>query len=371
MQYNFGFLMDQIAGHITNYRNLRSASEQDKEINATWHEINYYISGGMIEVFRHKLVPFVPTYFTGIARATIETRRALNNEKYDAIMSNLSVGVFFSPTFSRVPTLLDFDSTPEQRDNMEGYTNGKPDIELVAKLKRSLSKKMYNSATLLHAWSNWARDSVINEYGISPERVVVNPPGVNLEFWKPSEHQFSTKAAGPKRVLFVGGDFRRKGGTLLLEWYKSQNPTDCELHIVTREQVESRPGIYIYPDMQPNTIELLNLYQNSDLFVLPSIGECFGIATVEAMGAGLPVIASDVGGTADIIESGHNGFIVPAKDVKALSQAISTVLDGSNRSQQMGLQSRLLAEERFDLQKNAQRTFDYLKQISHLNKDCK
>jgi len=366
MQYQFGFLMDQIAGHITFYQNLRSVSSQDAEMNASWHEINYYLPGGSIEVFREKLVPFVPTYFTGIARATLETRQALHNKKYDAIMSNISVGVFFSHTFSRVPTLLDFDSTPEQRDSLEGYNKGKADTKFLAQLKRSLSRRMYNSATLLHAWSNWARDSVIKEYGVSPQRVVVNPPGVNLEFWKPAEHQFGQRAARPKRVLFVGGDFRRKGGTLLLEWYKSQNPTDCELHIVTREQVETRPGIYIYNDIQPNTMELLSLYQNSDLFVLPSIGECFGIATIEAMGAGLPVIASNVGGTSDIIEPGRNGFIIPAKDVKALSQVISTILDGPNRSQEMGLQSRLMAEERFDLQKNAQRTFDYLKQISNL-----
>lgn len=371
MQYELGFLMDQIAGHITNYRNLRSVSVHDPEIKASWNEINYYLPGGSIEVFHEKVVPFIPTYFTGIARATLETRNALHNKKYDAIMSNISVGVFFSRTFSRTPTLIDFNSTPAQLDQMEGYNKGKTDTKQLAKIKRALSKKMYNSATLLHAWSNWARNSVIKDYGVLPERVVVNPPGVNLEFWKPAEHQFSTKAAGPKRVLFVGGDFRRKGGTFLLEWYKSQNPTECELHIVTREQVEPLPGVYIYPNMQPNTAELLSLYQNSDLFVLPSLGECFGIATIEAMGAGLPVIATDVGGTADIIEPGRNGFIVPAKDVPALAQAISAVLDEPRRSQEMGVQSRLLAEERFDLQKNARRTFDYLKQISNLEREHK
>ena len=82
------------------------------------------------------------------------------------------------------------------------------------------------------------------------------------------------------------------------------------------------------------------------------------------MAAGLPVIASDVGGTADIIEPSRNGFIVPGNDVAALSSAITTILGDATRRQNMGAQSRLLAEERFDLRKNAQHTFSYLKQIA-------
>jgi glycosyltransferase involved in cell wall biosynthesis len=194
--------------------------------------------------------------------------------------------------------------------------------------------------------------------------IVVNPPGVNLGFWRPNPTLRSSSAQHPSKVLFVGADFRRKGGDLLLEWYKGQRPESVELHIVTREPVDSGPGVYVYHNIQPNSDQLIGLYQSSDLFVLPSLAECFGIATVEAMAAGLPVIASDVGGTADIIEPERNGFIVPANDVAALSCAIATILGDAPRRQDMGAQSRLLAEERFDLRKNTQHTFNYLKQIA-------
>jgi glycosyltransferase involved in cell wall biosynthesis len=116
--------------------------------------------------------------------------------------------------------------------------------------------------------------------------------------------------------------------------------------------------------MVPNSPELLQLYHTSDLFILPSLGECFGIATLEAMGAGLPVIATDIGGTADIIESGRNGFIIPNKDVNAIGQAVEMILTDDARRIEMGRQSRTIAEERFDLEKNAQRTFGYLEQIA-------
>ena len=95
---------------------------------------------------------------------------------------------------------------------------------------------------------------------------------------------------------------------------------------MTREEVASRPGVYVHRDIQPNSDALLGLYAAADLFVLPSLGECFGIATVEAMAAGLPVIASEVGGIDDIIEQGENGYIVRVGEVGDLAAAIDAVL---------------------------------------------
>lgn len=361
MAYNFGFLMDQVAGHVTTYLNLRSVAEQDPEIKASWHEIIYYAPGGSIERFREKIVPFVPTYPTGIMRGSLETYRALRRRRYDAIFNNTAVGVFFSATFRRTPTLTEIDSTPRQIDRMPAYQSGRPDPKPVEWFKWRLFRDMLHASALVKAHSNWARQSAIDEYGVAPDKVVVVPPGVNLDLWQPSGWR---PAAHPARILFVGGDFRRKGGLELLEWYKNQPSTDYELHIVTREPVDSWPGVHVYHGLQPNSPELLRLYHESDLFVMPSLGECFGLATVEAMAAGLPVIASEVGGTADIIEPGRNGFIVPAGQVAALGQAIVAILGDEDKRQAMARQSRLLAEERFDLQKNARRSLQYMKQIA-------
>lgn len=363
MIYRVGFVMDQIAGHITNYRNLRSVAVGDTDLAADWHEIYYLKQGGAFERVR-EIAPFVPSYFTGIGRGAWEMRNALRSYRdYDALFTNASVGLFFSSTYRRVPTMIDFDSTPVQIDSMSAYTST-PDPAPIAKLKWTMTRRMYQSATLLQVWSRWVKQSVINDYGISADKIVINPPGVNLDHWRPDTTQHTHDAEQPLKVLFVGGDFRRKGGELLLEWYQSQNPQHVELHVVTREPVATMPGLYVYHDLQPNTRELMQLYHEADLFVLPSLGECFGIATVEAMAAGLPVIASDVGGTADIIEPGRNGFIVPSKQQRALGEAIDRILGDSSMRKRMGVQSRVLAEEQFDLTKNAQRTFGYLKQIA-------
>jgi glycosyltransferase involved in cell wall biosynthesis len=363
MAYRLGFFMSQVAGHITNYRNLRQVTDSDVDITANWHEISYFRDGGAIEKLHQKFFRFVPSYFPGIARASSDMWRALQKAPYDAVLVNDNVAIFFGSALRAVPMLIDFDVTPLQIDAMPAY--GSPnDPKPVANLKYQLWRNHMHRSTLMQAWSNWARRSAIEDYGMPPERVVVNPPGVDLDRWRPAPEQYSQAAAQPLRVLFVGGDFERKGGHLLLEWFHNLANRQIELHIVTREPVEPAPGISVYRNMQPNTPELMQLYYQSDLFVLPSLGECFGIATVEAMATGLPVIASDVGGTADIIEPERNGYIVKAGDVKALGEAIMAILEYPERRKRMGVQSRQLAEERFDMQRNARQTLNYLKQIA-------
>jgi glycosyltransferase involved in cell wall biosynthesis len=360
--------MDQIAGHVTNYHNLREAARFDPELDPTWHELIYYKPGGTIEKLRENALRFVPTYFTGIARGAWETYRALQGQQYDALFSNASVNVFFNRTFKRIPTLIDFDATPIQLDRMPAYSSGKVDPKPVAHLKWQLSQRTMQTATLLQAWSQWTKDSAIHDYGIAPDKIVVNPPGIRLDFWAPAPERPQRDARSARRILFVGGDFRRKGGHLLLEWFRHQQIGSYELHIVTREQVDSAPGVYVYRDMQPNSERLLSLYHQSDLFILPSLGECFGIATVEAMGAGLPVITSDVGGVKDIVDVGRNGFIVASNNIAEIDQAIRAVFADPQRQIDMGVQSRVIAEQRFNVQRNAQKTFTFLKQIAEEHK---
>lgn len=67
--------------------------------------------------------------------------------------------------------------------------------------------------------------------------------------------------------------------------------------------------------------DIVALLQNSDIFVLPSQSETFGVAYIEALACGLPIIATDCGGPRDIVTS-NNGLLVPINDQRALEQAI-------------------------------------------------
>jgi glycosyltransferase involved in cell wall biosynthesis len=75
------------------------------------------------------------------------------------------------------------------------------------------------------------------------------------------------------------------------------------------------------------------ILQESNISVLPSLSEGFSNSLLEAMAAGLPVIATNVGGNPEIVRDGETGFLVPARDPKALSEAIGRIL----RSPELGI----------------------------------
>jgi glycosyltransferase involved in cell wall biosynthesis len=85
----------------------------------------------------------------------------------------------------------------------------------------------------------------------------------------------------------------------------------------------------------------------ADIFVLPSRSEGFSNAIVEAMGASLPVVATDVGGNAEAVTDGVSGFIVPSEDPAALAAAIARLLSDPSKAQEMGAAGKKLASEKF------------------------
>ncbi len=66
-RYRIGFMMDQVAGHVTTYHNLRAITERDPDIEAWWGEVTYYREGGGIERLGERVARFVPTYVTGVS----------------------------------------------------------------------------------------------------------------------------------------------------------------------------------------------------------------------------------------------------------------------------------------------------------------
>lgn len=88
-----------------------------------------------------------------------------------------------------------------------------------------------------------------------------------------------------------------------------------------------------------------------DLSVLTSLKEGFSNTVIESMAAGLPMVATDVGGNAEAVAHGRSGFIVPPKDINAIADAIIKVLKDDNLAKSMGQEARRRAVELFSLQK--------------------
>lgn len=86
-----------------------------------------------------------------------------------------------------------------------------------------------------------------------------------------------------------------------------------------------------------------------DVFVLPSLAEGISNTIMEAMASGLPVIATDVGGNAELVAEGQTGYLVPRSDPFAMATAMSNYLNHSKRMEKHGAASRARAEQDFSL----------------------
>ncbi len=86
-------------------------------------------------------------------------------------------------------------------------------------------------------------------------------------------------------------------------------------------------------------------YALADLFVLPSHLEPFGIVLLEAMAAGLPVVATSVGGIPEVVQGGLTGLLVPPRDPSALARALDTLVADPQLRSQFGDRGRTRAEE--------------------------
>lgn len=120
------------------------------------------------------------------------------------------------------------------------------------------------------------------------------------------------------------------------------------------EQIESRglSGRVVLAGVFDNVDDLLAA---ADLFVLPSLEEGMSLALLEAMAAGLPIIASDIPGNRDLVDPGRHGLLVPPEDVEALSAAVGRLLDGPEPAAPLGAAARDRVRREFSLAATAEK----------------
>jgi N,N'-diacetylbacillosaminyl-diphospho-undecaprenol alpha-1,3-N-acetylgalactosaminyltransferase len=92
------------------------------------------------------------------------------------------------------------------------------------------------------------------------------------------------------------------------------------------------------------------LLAESDIFVLPSYREGVPRTALEAAAMGKPIVTTDAVGCKEVVVDGVNGYLVPVQDSQVLSEKVGLLIENAALREKMGLASRKLAEERFDVQ---------------------
>jgi glycosyltransferase involved in cell wall biosynthesis len=182
-------------------------------------------------------------------------------------------------------------------------------------------RKEWTLADAIVVNSQWSREALIAER-VPPEKIEVAPLGFDSERVRP--RQVSTRAPSPVRILWLGQVNIRKGIQYLVEAARLLSGAPVEIVVagpiqIPRRAVEAAPGNMRWIGAVRRD-EVAELYDASDVFVLPTISDGFGITQIEAMAHGLPVITTRHCG--DVVETGATGFIVPARDGRAIADAI-------------------------------------------------
>lgn len=104
-------------------------------------------------------------------------------------------------------------------------------------------------------------------------------------------------------------------------------------------------------------------YAASDVVVIPSLQEAWGLVCTEAMACGKPVIGSDVGGLRDQIIDSFNGFLVPPKDSRAIAEKILYLIENPDKAKKLGFNGRKLVVERFSIEKRIDKLVELYEEV--------
>lgn len=203
--------------------------------------------------------------------------------------------------------------------------------------------------------SSFTRQTLIDN-GAPAEAIRVIPYGVDLARFAPAARTASV--SGPLKLLFVGTINQRKGIKYLLEALRLLGPqAPLELTVCGRvvdnlalftpfsSQVKIRPSVSL-PELQA-------AYQDSDLFVFPSVAEGFAQVLLEALASGLPILSTTHTAAPDLIENGTQGFIVEPRRPDLIAERIQWALAHRQQLSEMRAAARERAEQftwaRFEL----------------------
>jgi glycosyltransferase involved in cell wall biosynthesis len=270
----------------------------------------------------------------------------------------LQVGATFAPPESSdLPLALYCDSNVElsRLGAATGHSEGSALTAKELASVREREARVYERASIIFTMSEQVRRSFIEDFGIAPDRLVTVYCGPNIVVADPTSGRGAQDRTTPT-VLFVGRDFGRKGGSVLVDAFSEVRAAipGARLRIVTGTEPGSwaaAPGVEYLGFLSRDTVRgreaMDEAYRSATVFCLPTRFEPFGTSFVEAMMYGLPCVGPSVWAVPEIIRHEETGLLVPPEDPGALAEALKRLLDDPALSARMGAAGRARAAEHF------------------------
>lgn len=265
----------------------------------------------------------------------------------------LQYGATFRPTSRSVPYFCYCDSNV-LRSSRNPYSWGAQLTRRQLGHAVARQREVYSGAAAIFTFSEFIRRSFIEDFQIAPERVLTVGAGANLRAIGPGTSANRTDERRAPTVLFVGREFERKGGDLLLRAFaqvRERVPNASLVIIGPNKAPEPHPGVEFLGRLQKSDPgderRLANSYMSADVFCFPTRHEPFGLVVLEAMLYGLPVVASNVWALPEMVVEGDTGYVVPPDDTVAFADRVTELLLDPLRARAMGARGRARVQSMF------------------------
>ena len=311
-----------------------------------------HLPGGDPEAPMEDLISFLPDFLEAL-----EDFRRQNHRAYQSIHSHYWLSGWVGQAMARemdVPHVITFHTLA--RIKMQSRAGEREPLQ-----RQQVEQQLMASAQRIVAFSPHERDSMQRLYYADPARIELVSCGVDLETFQPLNQEEARKRLGlngDKVLLYVGRIESLKGLDLLVHAAAQletchgvrvlvvggDNGKDQELDRLRRLteelNVDDKFDFVGRVDQQ----ELPTYYSAADVCVVPSFYESFGLAALESMACGTPVVASRVGGLSTVIQHGSTGYLKSWRCPEAFAHSLEMIISSKRLQDSMGAAARRRAE---------------------------
>lgn len=258
-----------------------------------------------------------------------------------AAISNQEFTVWFGTTVE--------DEREAQKSNYDIPVRAR--YEFIRPILRRYERYVLRKATKVYAQSSYTRKRAIDMHNLPPEEVEVLPCAVDTTSFRPDPAR-----ANSSEVVFVGRyNDPRKNLPLLLNAFSKvvDDIPEAQLTLIGSDMSSSHQskidalGIKSHINLLGEVDSVVPYLQRAAVFAYPSRQEGFGIAALEALSCGTPVVSTRCGGPKDFVIDGETGYLVDKNDVDAFSDCIVKLLNGDEQRQQFAEAGRALVRSKF------------------------
>jgi glycosyltransferase involved in cell wall biosynthesis len=263
--------------------------------------------------------------------------RSAYQEGRKVLFHGVSPALFAYPVMNPEQSYIFTDWTRKLYEPIYGVTMSPPWLTFI-------HKKVLNSQKYVIGLTDAVVEEIAADYQVPHHKLKKGrlPFSIDLDLFLPSPNRHDDTI----RILFVGGDFQRKGGDVLLDWFLKNHNPHLQLTLLTSQDLGDLENVTTPANIQYGEPQHIELFKNHDVFVLPTKCEGYPSVIGEAACAGLAVLTTKQAlGAPEIIQDGVNGYICDSQ--QELLDRLNQLVQNKSMVESMKQKSRQIMENKF------------------------